>query len=88
MTTWKATRTRAATSAAALYALWPQQTRAMQLLGLGPDWQSAHEPVDELLFGGQSGGGKSLVLRATTPADAHPASSTSSSRPLNRRQPG
>jgi Terminase RNaseH-like domain len=48
----------------ALYTLWPQQQRAMQLLGLGPDFANVHQPVEELLFGGQAGGGKSLLLRA------------------------
>lgn len=45
-----------------LYPLWPKQQQAMQLLGLGgylnPD------PVEELLYGGQAGGGKSYFLRA------------------------
>jgi hypothetical protein len=48
----------------ALYTLWPRQQQAMQLLGLGPDWETARQPVEELLFGREAGGGKSALLRA------------------------
>jgi hypothetical protein len=50
--------------AVTLYTLWPQEQRAMQLLGLGPDLANVHQPVEEFLFGGPAGGGKSLLLCA------------------------
>lgn len=51
-----------ATQTKPLYPLWPRQQQAMQFLGLGA--YANQEPVDELLFGGQAGGGKSYFLRA------------------------
>ena len=46
-----------------LYPLWPKQTAAMRLLGLD---RSLHNPnpVEEMLYGGEAGGGKSYLLRA------------------------
>lgn len=46
-----------------LYTLWPKQVEAMRLLGLDPDHPVA-EPVEELLYGGEAGGGKSMLDRA------------------------
>lgn len=46
-----------------LYTLWPKQVEAMQLLGLDPDHPNP-EPVEELLYGGEAGGGKSMLARA------------------------
>lgn len=46
-----------------LYELWPTQAKALRLLGLDP-YQSASLPIEELLYGGQAGGGKSHLLRA------------------------
>lgn len=46
----------------ALYPLWPRQQEAMRLLGVGG--YVTEQPVEELLFGGQAGGGKSRMLRA------------------------
>jgi phage terminase large subunit len=45
-----------------LYLLWPRQLEATRLLGLTDP--PADEPVNELLYGGQAGGGKSHLLRA------------------------
>ena len=49
-----------------LYSLWPKQADALDLLGLG----EAPASVDELLFGGSAGPGKSLCIRATAAAVA------------------
>jgi hypothetical protein len=46
-----------------LFELWPKQREAMRLLGLDEE-NPVDEPVQELLFGGQAGGGKSLWIRA------------------------
>lgn len=46
-----------------LYDLHPKQKQVMEVLGLSPDWMNAVDPVEELMFGGQAGGGKSQVLR-------------------------
>lgn len=45
------------------YELHDKQWEALQLLGLDPESPVA-EPVEELLYGGQAGGGKSHLLRA------------------------
>ena len=50
-----------------LYRLWPRQQEAMALLGFGVPGDSrvrVNEPVEEMLYGGQAGGGKSLLARA------------------------
>ncbi len=46
-----------------LYELHPKQWEALSLLGLDPE-QDNPEPVNELLYGGEGGGGKSLLVRA------------------------
>ena len=57
----------------ALYNLWPRQRQAMALFGFGNpaagdpyfrDGAPGREPVEEMLYGGQAGGGKSLLARA------------------------
>lgn len=45
-----------------IFKLWPKQQFAMRLLGLDPA-NPVETPVDELLFGGQAGGGKSQLIR-------------------------
>ncbi len=47
-----------------LYELHPKQMAAMALVGIGPDAMRADHCAEEILFGGQAGGGKSLWLRA------------------------
>jgi phage terminase large subunit len=50
-----------------LYRLWPKQLEALALFGFGPlDDPSvrAARPVEEMLYGGEAGGGKSLLARA------------------------
>ena len=49
-----------------LYSLWPKQVEALDLLGLGDEPPA----VDELLFGGQAGPGKSFTVRAVAAAVA------------------
>lgn len=49
--------------ASGLYALHAKQADAMALLGLDPSHPTA-TPVNELLYGGEGGGGKSLLERA------------------------
>ena len=47
------------------YELWPKQLTAFQLLGLAPGGPLDGQPaVEELLYGGSSGGGKSYLARA------------------------
>lgn len=46
-----------------LYELHPKQAYAMYLMGLDPE-QALEDPVQELFFGGEGGGGKSALLRA------------------------
>ena len=62
-----------------LYSLWPAQQKAMELVGLTPDWAAKVDAVNELLYGGQAGGGKSYFLRAAAttmcfiwPGSVHP----------------
>lgn len=55
-----------------VYELWPRQRQAMALFGFGTPGDpylragpgKGGEPVEEMLFGGQAGGGKSLLARA------------------------
>ena len=47
-----------------LYRLYPRQQEAMALLGFSLDPDERREPVEEMLYGGQAGGGKSLLARA------------------------
>lgn len=48
-----------------LYTLWPRQQEAMGLFGFAPPGQPVRrQPVEEMLYGGQAGGGKSLLARA------------------------
>ena len=49
-----------------LYELWPLQADALDMLGLGDEPKT----VDELLFGGSAGPGKSYCVRATAAAVA------------------
>ena len=46
-----------------LYTPHPKQEEALRLLGITPTGIELHAPVEELLFGGAAGGGKSLSLR-------------------------
>ncbi len=62
-----------------LYSLWPTQQKAMELVGLTQEWATKLDAVNELLYGGQAGGGKSYFLRAAAttmcfiwPGSVHP----------------
>lgn len=47
------------------YRLWPKQLEAYQHLGLAPGGErDGQPPVEEMLYGGQAGGGKSHLARA------------------------
>jgi hypothetical protein len=49
----------------ALYSLHPRQAKAMELLGWTPDsYEDRSGAIEELLYGGAAGGGKSHLLRA------------------------
>lgn len=64
---------------AALYKLHPRQVKAMKLLGWTPTgYTDRSEAVEELLYGGAAGGGKSHLLRtlAATIAVCRPGSIT------------
>src|SRR6266542_4277697 len=45
-----------------LYKLWPKQLEALRLFGLGPE--PDQDPVEEMMYGGEAGGGKSHLARA------------------------
>jgi Terminase large subunit, T4likevirus-type, N-terminal len=48
-----------------LYRLYPRQREAMRLLGFTLPGERAPDPVvEEMLYGGEAGGGKSLLVRA------------------------
>jgi phage terminase large subunit len=64
--------TPASGAAQPLYRLHPKQKEAMRLLGLDHRWSSPYGwAVEEMLYGGEAGGGKSLLARAVAFTLAH-----------------
>ena len=59
------------TQARPIYRLFPKQKQAMHLLGLDSTWTRPQKPVEEMLYGGEAGGGKSALARCVALTLAH-----------------